>query len=160
MSFLIIDKASAVIDEEKAKELGRKIKKAEFDYNDFLDQMNQIKKMGGMASIMSMMPGMGQLKGLDLDENEKTMGRVEAIILSMTAEERRNPDLMNPSRKKRIAQGAGVDIAEVNRLVKQFGAYEKADETASGHGRWRKTQGSWRTRRYAWQDEAAVLNKC
>ena len=108
----IIDKASAVIDEEKAKELGRKIKKAEFDYNDFLDQMNQIKKMGGMASIMSMMPGMGQLKGLDLDENEKTMGRVGAIILSMTAEERRNPDLMNPSRKKRIAQGAGVDIAE------------------------------------------------
>ena len=121
----IIDKASAVIDEEKAKELGRKIKKAEFDYNDFLDQMNQIKKMGGMASIMSMMPGMGQLKGLDLDENEKTMGRVEAIILSMTAEERRNPDLMNPSRKKRIAQGAGVDIAEVNRLVKQFGDKKK-----------------------------------
>ena len=121
----IIDKASAVIDEEKAKELGRKIKKAEFDYNDFLDQMNQIKKMGGMASIMSMMPGMGQLKGLDLDENEKTMRRVEAIILSMTAEERRNPDLMNPSRKKRIAQGAGVDIAEVNRLVKQFGDMKK-----------------------------------
>lgn len=121
----IIDRASAVIDEEKAKELGRKIKKAEFDYNDFLDQMNQIKKMGGMASIMSMMPGMGQLKGLDLDENEKTMGRVEAIILSMTAEERRNPDLMNPSRKKRIAQGAGVDIAEVNRLVKQFGDMKK-----------------------------------
>ena len=121
----IIDKASAVIDEEKAKELGRKIKKAEFDYNDFLDQMNQIKKMGGMASIMSMMPGMGQLKGLDLDENEKTMGRVEAIILSMTAEERRNPDLMNLSRKKRIAQGAGVDIAEVNRLVKQFGDMKK-----------------------------------
>ena len=109
---------------------------------------------------MSMMPGMGQLKGLDLDENEKTMGRVEAIILSMTAEERRNRDLMNPSRKKRIAQGAGVDIAEVNRLVKQFGDMKKADETASGHGRRRKTQGSWRTRRYAWQDEAAVLNKC
>ena len=119
------DITHAVIDEEKAKELGRKIKKAEFDYNDFLDQMNQIKKMGGMASIMSMMPGMGQLKGLDLDENEKTMGRVEAIILSMTAEERRNPDLMNPSRKKRIAQGAGVDIAEVNRLVKQFGDMKK-----------------------------------
>ena len=64
-------------------------------------------------------------QGLDLDENEKTMGRVEAIILSMTAEERRNPDLMNPSRKKRIAQGAGVDIAEVNRLVKQFGDMKK-----------------------------------
>ena len=137
----IIDKASAVIDEEKAKELGRKIKKAEFDYNDFLDQMNQIKKMGGMASIMSMMPGMGQLKGLDLDENEKTMGRVEAIILSMTAEERRNPDLMNPSRKKRIAQGAGVDIAEVNRLVKQFGDMKKLMKQLPGMAGGRKRKG-------------------
>jgi len=121
----IIDKATAVMDEEKAKELSQKLKKAEFDYNDFLDQMNQIKKMGGMASILSMMPGMGQLKDIDLDGNEKAMGRVEAIILSMTEEERRNPDLMNPSRKKRIAQGAGVDIAEVNRLVKQFGEMKK-----------------------------------
>ena len=137
----IIDKASAVIDEEKAKELGRKIKKAEFDYNDFLDQMNQIKKMGGMASIMSMMPGMGQLKGLDLDENEKTMGRVEAIILSMTAEERRNPDLMNPSRKKRIAQGAGVDIAEVNRLVKQFGDMKKLMKQLPGMAGGEKRRG-------------------
>ena len=121
----IIDKATAVIDEEKAKALSQKIKKAEFDYNDFLDQMHQIKKMGGMASIMNMMPGMNQLKGVDLDGNEKMMDRVEAIILSMTKEERANPDLLNPSRKKRIAKGAGVDIAEVNRIVKQFEQMKK-----------------------------------
>ncbi len=121
----IIDKATAVIDEEKAKALSQKIKKAEFDYNDFLDQMHQIKKMGGMASIMNMMPGMNQLKGVDLDGNEKMMDRVEAIILSMTKEERANPDLLNPSRKKRIAKGAGVDIAEINRIVKQFEQMKK-----------------------------------
>ena len=110
----IIDKATAVIDEEKAKALSQKIKKAEFDYNDFLDQMHQIKKMGGMASIMNMMPGMNQLKGVDLDGNEKMMDRVEAIILSMTKEERANPDLLNPSRKKRIAKGAGVDLSLIH----------------------------------------------
>ena len=121
----IIDKASSVMDEEKAKELAKKLKKAEFDYNDFLEQMRQIKKMGGMAGLIGMMPGMSQLKDVDLDGNEKAMERVEAIILSMSAEERRNPDLMNPSRKKRIAAGAGVDVAEVNRLVKQFGEMKK-----------------------------------
>ncbi len=121
----LIDKATSVIDEEEAKKMAQKLKKAEFDYNDFLDQMRQVKKMGGMASILNMMPGANQLKGINLDDNEKAMGRVEAIILSMTEEERRNPDLMNPSRKKRIAAGAGVDIAEVNRLVKQFGEMKK-----------------------------------
>lgn len=121
----IIDKAAAVMDEEKARELSKKIKKAEFDYNDFLEQMRQIKQMGGMSSILTMMPGMNQLKGVDLDGNEKAMDRVEAIILSMTDEERRNPELINPSRKKRIANGAGVDIAEVNRMVKQFGEMKK-----------------------------------
>ena len=121
----LIDKATAVIDEEEARKLGQKIKKAEFDYNDFLEQMRQVKKMGGMASILNMMPGANQLKGIDLDDNEKAMAKVEAIILSMTEEERRNPDLMNPSRKKRIAAGAGVDIAEVNRLVKQFADMKK-----------------------------------
>lgn len=121
----LIDKASSVIDEEKAKELTKKLKKAEFDYNDFLEQMRQIKKMGGMASILNLMPGMSQLKDVDLEGNEKAMSRVEAIILSMTDEERRNPDLMNPSRKKRIARGAGVEISEVNRIVKQFGEMKK-----------------------------------
>lgn len=121
----LIEKAEAEVDKEKAKELSQKIRKAEFDYNDFLDQMHQIKKMGGMASILSMMPGMGQLGNLDMDENEKSMSRIEAIILSMTPAERANPSLMNVSRKQRIAKGSGVDINEINRLVKQFDQMKK-----------------------------------
>jgi len=120
----LIEKAETQVDEEKARELSQKLKKAEFDYNDFLDQMTQVKNMGGMASIMSMMPGMGQMKDMDIDE--KAMDRVEAIILSMTTKERTNPDLMkNASRKQRVAQGAGVDISEVNRIVKQFDQMKK-----------------------------------
>ena len=120
----LIEKAETQVDEEKAKELSQKLRKAEFDYNDFLDQMNQIKKMGGMSSIMGMMPGMGQMKDVEVDE--KAMDRVEAIILSMTNKERTNPDLMkNASRKQRVARGAGVDISEVNRIVKQFDQMKK-----------------------------------
>ena len=120
----LIEKAAAEVDEEQ--ELSQKLRKAEFDYNDFLTQMQQIKKMGGMGSILSMMPGMGsQLSGVDMDEGEKSMRRVESIILSMTKEERANPNLMNPSRKQRIARGAGVEISEVNRLVKQFDQMKK-----------------------------------
>ncbi len=120
----MIEKAESQVDEEKAKELSQKLRKAEFDYNDFLDQMNQIKKMGGMSSIMNMMPGMGQMKDVEVDE--KAMDRVEAIILSMTDKERTNPDLMkNASRKQRVARGAGVDISEVNRIVKQFDQMKK-----------------------------------
>ena len=115
----LIEKAEMEVDQEKAKELTQKLKKAEFDFNDFLDQMRQIKKMGGMASIMSMMPGMPQMKG-DMAVDDSAMDRVEAIILSMTKEERANPAILNPSRKQRIARGAGVDISEVNRIVKQF----------------------------------------
>ena len=122
----LIEKAAAQVDEEQAKELSQKLRKAEFDYNDFLSQMQQIKKMGGMGSILSMMPGVGsQLAGVDMDEGERSMHRVESIILSMTKEERSNPGLMNPSRKQRIAKGAGVDIGEVNRLVKQFDQMKK-----------------------------------
>ena len=118
----LIEKAAA----QQAKELSQKLRKAEFDYNDFLSQMQQIKKMGGMGSILSMMPGVGsQLAGVDMDEGERSMHRVESIILSMTKEERANPGLMNPSRKQRIAKGAGVDIGEVNRLVKQFDQMKK-----------------------------------
>ena len=95
------------------------------DYNDFLDQMRQIKKMGGLTSIMSMMPGMSQMKGGIPEVDEKSMDRVEAIILSMTKEERANPGLLNPSRKQRIAKGAGVDISEVNRIAKQFDQMKK-----------------------------------
>ena len=122
----LIEKAAAEVDEEQARELSQKLRKAEFDYNDFLSQMQQIKKMGGMGSILSMMPGVGsQLSGIDMDEGERSMRRVESIILSMTKEERANPSLMNPSRKQRIAKGAGVEVSEVNRLVKQFDQMKK-----------------------------------
>ena len=122
----LIEKAVAEVDEEQAKELSQKLRKAEFDYNDFLTQMQQIKKMGGMGSILSMMPGVGsQLSGIDMDEGERPLRRVESIILSMTKEERANPGLINPSRKQRIAKGAGVDVSEVNRLVKQFDQMKK-----------------------------------
>lgn len=126
----LIDKAQAEIDEEKAKELEKKIRKAEFDFNDFLEQMNQMKKMGGLTSILSMLPGVGLPKDLDIPE-DATKG-VEAIIYSMTMEERTNPDILNPSRKKRIAKGAGVDIAEVNRVVKQFDQARKMMKQMSG----------------------------
>lgn len=121
----LIEKATAEIDEQQAKEMSQKLRKAEFDYNDFLDQMRQIKKMGGLTSIMSMMPGMSQMKGGIPEVDEKSMDRVEAIILSMTKEERANPGLLNPSRKQRIAKGAGVDISEVNRIAKQFDQMKK-----------------------------------
>ena len=120
----LIEKAEMEVDQEKAKELTQKLKKAEFDFNYFLYQMRQIKKMGGMASIMSMMPGMPQMKG-DMAVDDSAMDRVEAIILSMTKEERANPAILNPSRKQRIARGAGVDISEVNRIVKQFDQMRK-----------------------------------
>ena len=113
----LIDKAQAEIDEEKAKELEQKIKKAEFDFNDFLDAMSQVKKMGGLNSLLGMLPNMGLPSDLEVDDD--AFKGVEAIIYSMTKAERENPDLINISRKKRIAKGAGVDIAEVNKLVKQ-----------------------------------------
>jgi signal recognition particle subunit SRP54 len=128
----LIDKAQADFDEEKAKQLEKKIKKAEFDFNDYLEQMQQIKKMGGIGDILKMMPGMGgsQMKDLDFDEN--ALSGVEAIIYSMTKAERANPDILNPSRKKRIAMGAGVDISEVNRLVKGFEQSKKMMKQMSG----------------------------
>ncbi|SDF09970.1 signal recognition particle protein [Marvinbryantia formatexigens] len=118
----LIEKAQATLDENKAKELEQKIKKAKFGFDDYLESMNQMKNMGGLSGILSMMPGMGgsKMKNLEGMIDEKALARNEAIILSMTPEERANPDILNPSRKKRIAAGCGVDIAEVNRLVKQF----------------------------------------
>ena len=126
----LIEKAGAEMDEEKAIQMTEKMKKAQFDYEDYLESMKQMKKMGGLSSIMGMMPGLGNLGGgrmpdIDSEESEKKMARMEAMIYSMTLEERRNPDLLNPSRKHRIAKGAGVDIAEVNRMVKQFNESKK-----------------------------------
>ncbi|MDO5292049.1 MAG: signal recognition particle protein [bacterium] len=127
----LIDKAQAEIDEDKAKELEQKIRKADFNFNDYLEQMQQIKNMGGIGDILSMMPGMGgKMKDIEIPENLLT--GVEAIIRSMTDEERNNPDLINPSRKKRIAKGAGVDISEVNKLIKQFEQGKKMMKQMSG----------------------------
>ena len=127
----LIEKAGEELDEEKARKMTEKMKKAQFDYEDYLESMNQMKKMGGFSGIMSMMPGLGALGGgkkmpdLDSEENEKRIARMEAMIYSMTPQERQNPDILNLPRKQRIARGAGVDIAEVNRMVKQFNETRK-----------------------------------
>ncbi len=123
----LIEKAQEDFDEEKAKKLEQKMRKNEFDFEMYLESMSQMRKMGGITSILGMMPGMGGGKMPDIDEAaaEKNLARTEAIIYSMTLKERQNPSLLNPSRKRRIAQGAGVDIAEVNRLVKQFEQMKK-----------------------------------
>ena len=131
----LIEKAEANIDAEAAKSLTRKLKKAEFGYDDFLTSMEQLKNMGSLTDIMAMIPGVNTsaLKNADIDESQ--MKRIEAIILSMTPEERGNPDLINPSRKARIAKGAGVDISEVNRMVKQFGEMKKMMKMMGKGGR-------------------------
>ncbi|MBQ1424489.1 MAG: signal recognition particle protein, partial [Lachnospiraceae bacterium] len=119
----LIEKAEETADLEQQKKTAEHLRKAQFTYEDFLVQMNQMRKMGGISSIMSMLPGM---KGLDPDAiDQKQFDRIEAIILSMTPKERNNPKLMNPSRKRRIANGSGTDIAEVNRIVKQFEQMQK-----------------------------------
>jgi signal recognition particle subunit SRP54 len=113
----LIEKVEATVSEEQAKELEKKMRNAQFDFNDYLEQMKSMKKMGGLMEILKHLPGkMSQMPEID----EKQLDRVEAIILSMTAKERSNPDIINPSRKNRIAKGAGVDISEVNKLLKGF----------------------------------------
>ena len=117
----LIEKAQANLDEEKAKEMEQKFRKNTFGFDDYLESMNQMKNMGGLSSVLSMLPGIGsQAKDLESMVDEKELARKEAMILSMTPKERSNPDILNPSRKARIAKGAGVDVAEVNRMVKQF----------------------------------------
>lgn len=118
----LIEKAQESIDEEQARKMEQKLKKASFGFDDYLDSLNQMRKMGGMQKVLSMMPNISpaQMQQLEGSVDEKQMNRTEAIILSMTAQERANPDILNVSRKQRIARGAGVDIREVNQLVKQF----------------------------------------
>ena len=132
----MIEKAQENIDEEKARELEQKMKRNEFDFEMYLESMGQMKKMGGLSSLMGMMPGMraGKMPEIDTDEAEKNMARIEAIIHSMTPQERKNPNLLNPSRRNRIAKGAGVDVAEVNRLVKQFEQTRKLMKQMPGFG--------------------------
>lgn len=117
----LIEKAQSNIDAEKAKEMERKMRNAEFTFDDFLEQMDQVKKLGPIDQIMDMIPGMGKVKQLkDVKVDEKQMGRVEAIVRSMTKVEKQNPDMINHNRRKRIALGSGTSVADVNRLIKQF----------------------------------------
>ena len=138
----LIEKAaeSIDIDEEKEKKLASKMRKGKFDFEDYLESMKQMRNMGGLSSILSMMPGMGAKMG-DIESmiDEKQLARMEAIVLSMTPKERQNPKLLNPSRKHRIAKGAGVDIAVVNRFIKQFEQSQKMmkqlPNMMGGHGK-------------------------
>ncbi|MEA4892084.1 MAG: signal recognition particle protein [Peptococcaceae bacterium] len=136
----LIEKAQANVDMKKAQEMEQKLRKAEFTLEDFLDQMEQMKNMGPLDQILGMLPGAGKIKGLkDLQLNEKDMAHTEAIIKSMTPEERRRPMIINGSRRKRIAAGSGTSIADVNRLLKQFEQSQKMmkqmSSLASGKGK-------------------------
>lgn len=137
----LIDKAQMNIDKDKTKELEQKIRKAEFDFNDMLSQFEQIEKMGSIKDILGMMPANLTGKIGDAAVDDSAMGRVKAIIYSMTKAERANPNLLNPSRKLRIAKGAGVDIAEVNKLVKQMEQMKKVMKQMSGLMKGNKKRG-------------------
>ncbi len=129
----LVEKAQEQYDAEQAKILQKKIAKNQFNFNDFLDQINQIKKMGNLKDLAGMIPGVGKaLKDIDIDDN--AFKSIEAIIKSMTPEERQDPSLMNGSRRKRIAEGSGTSIAEVNRLLKQFEDMRKLMKTVSRGG--------------------------
>jgi len=114
----LVERAQEQFDEEQAKKLEKRIKKDQFDFNDFLEQIGQIKKMGSMKDLLGMVPGMSKLK--DVDINEDAFKHIEAIIQSMTPIERQQPSVINPSRKTRIAKGSGRSVDEVNKLIKQF----------------------------------------
>lgn len=131
----LIDKAAANIDmdEDKSREMAGRMKKGKFDFEDYLESMKQMRNMGGLGSILSMLPGMG-IKSAELESlvDEKQLAHMEAIVLSMTPQERRNPKLLNPRRKHRIARGAGVDISVVNRFIKQFEQSQKMMKQMGG----------------------------
>lgn len=120
----LVEKAQEQFDEKEAERLEKKIRKNKFDFNDFLGQLNQIKRMGDVKSLMNMIPGMSKLTK-DIDIDDKAFSKVEAIILSMTPKERGNPELLNPSRKKRIANGSGKSLHEINMFIKQFDQMRK-----------------------------------
>ncbi len=130
----LIEKAQDSIDEEQARSMEKKMRKAEFGFDDYLESMNQMKNMGGISGVLKMMPGMGgaQMKQIEDAMDDTQMARIEAMIYSMTPKERSNPEILNLSRKRRIADGAGVDISEVNRLVKQFDQSRKMMKQYSG----------------------------
>jgi signal recognition particle subunit SRP54 len=122
----LIEKAQSEVDEAKAKEMEKKMRTASFTFEDFLDQMAQIRKMGPINDLLKMIPGANKMKGLkDVNIDEKAMGRVEAIVRSMTIKERQNPEIINANRRRRIANGSGTTVQEVNRLLKQFDEMRK-----------------------------------
>ena len=116
----LIEKAQETMDQQKAEEMQKKMLKAEFTLEDYLDQMDQLKNMGNINTMMEMIPGMSKNKLKDLQISDKDLGQTKAIILSMTPAERRNPKIINGSRRKRIAAGSGTKVQEVNRLLKQY----------------------------------------
>ena len=116
----LIEKAEEAFDQKKAEEMERKLRKKEFTLEDFLEQMKEVKKMGSLGDILKMIPGMGKFKLADLEVDPKEWARIEAVIKSMTPEERRRPEIIDGSRKKRIAKGSGTQVQDVNRLLKQF----------------------------------------
>lgn len=129
----LVEKAQQVFDEEEAKRLNKKIRKNQFDFNDFLSQLEQVKKMGNMKDLLGMIPGVGKaIKDVDIDDN--SFKPIEAIIRAMTLEERENPDLINGSRKNRIAKGSGTSIQQVNQLLKQFADMRKLMKTMNKMG--------------------------
>jgi len=142
----LIEKAEQSIDQDKAREMEQRLKKAQFTFDDYLEYMGQIKNMGGLSSLLSMMPGVGGKINDDMLPDEKQLGKIEAIIYSMTKEERSNPDVINPSRKQRIAKGAGVDISQVNKLVKQFEQARKMMKSMPGlmGGKGKKKRGGFK----------------
>ena len=142
----LIEKAEQSIDQDKAKEMEQRLKKAQFTFDDYLEYMSQIKNMGGLSSLLSMMPGVGGKINDDMLPDKKQLGKIEAIIYSMTKEERSNPDVINPSRKQRIAKGAGVDISQVNKLVKQFEQARKMMKSMPGlmGGKGKKKRGGFK----------------
>lgn len=142
----LIEKAEQSIDQDKAKKMEQRLKKAQFTFDDYLEYMGQIKNMGGLSSLLSMMPGVGGKITDDMLPDEKQLGKIEAIIYSMTKEERSNPDVINPSRKQRIAKGAGVDISQVNKLVKQFEQARKMMKSMPGlmGGKGKKKRGGFK----------------
>ena len=128
----LVERAQEQFDEEEAKRLQRKIQKNKFDFNDFLGQIEQIKKMGNLKDLASMIPGVGKaIKDVDIDDN--AFVSIEAIIRSMTPKERTNPEILNTSRRQRIAKGSGTNIQEVNKLIKQFDQTRKMMKMVTGN---------------------------
>jgi signal recognition particle subunit SRP54 len=130
-----VEKAEESMSEERARKLEEKLRKHKFDFDDFLEQMQQLRQMGGLSQVLEMVPGMGGMarqSGLEVDD--RRLKKIEAIIQSMTAEERQNPHVLNASRRRRIAAGSGTSTQDVNQLVKQFGQMQKMLKAFTGKG--------------------------